>query len=201
MIDIQRISVVLLPPKHIADQAILISEILQKKSEFTLSKILHPHITLYMTDILTKDLSLVLSVFEASACNIDLPALTQETYRQKKSGYVDVLFSNTTTLQNAQRTIAEKINPLRRELVAHKEILSSLSELQRKNVLDWGYPDMGELFEPHMTFSRLKETARDRDILTDLPSCAFSFTPTGIALSLVGEHGTCTEILKEIAIP
>jgi 2'-5' RNA ligase len=195
MNDTTRITVCLLPPRAVAEQAIAMSKKLSEHGGmFTLGNSENiPHVTLYMTDIPTVNLALVIRTLQAREESFEPCLLVSRTYRQKENGFVDIAYETSPALLSFQKLIVDALNNLRNELPGHEEAYGRMSPEHQKNVRVFGYPEVDTDFEPHLTFSRLpRESAIDT---TQLPPIDFSFTLTRLALTKTGPNGTSKEVL------
>ncbi len=194
-----RINICFLPPEHIAQQALTVSGMFKTYNGlFQLNDTAHPHVTLHMSDFHNESVDEIISQVEDCVPLMKNISLRQEKYRQKKSGYCEVLFANTEAILAAQSLIASRVNHLRGSILAHTEVFETFTDEQKRNNVQWGYPEMGWLYEPHITFSRLPRGKAE--VMQYIPTFDFSFVPTYMGVALVGEHGTCKEILRKVPI-
>ena len=113
------------------------------------------------------------------------------------SGFVFVDVHKTGPLVSLHQQAVEVLNPLREghmpTLVAD---LRGLSEGQRANVVTYGNPIVGELWEPHVTLTHTANMERAQAVLAELPPVEFAFGVDALHLTRFGPYGTCPEILE-----
>lgn len=190
--------IVLLPEEDIAAKAIRTSqELAPLGTEFTLSPTSPaPHVSLYMTRLKTNDLPEVEKRLAEIAARTPKVHLESDSYVQEE-GYIDANYIRTPEAAQLQETIVQAINPLRDGL-RPRDIpkLENATSLVRKNLETWGYRSVGELFRPHLTFTRF--TNRQPIPLEDMDApSAFSGQFARLALFEMGPNGTCIRRIKE----
>ena len=200
MNSIVRINIALLPPPTVAAQARTISSLLENQGGFVLGEeTSFPHVTLFMTDVPQKNIGAVESLLAKLQPLQKMMLVPQEVYCQKESGYIEIAFECTEDLQRLQYQIAESIIPLREGVSAHVSIYRNFTVPQQENIQKFGYPDMGDLFSPHITFTRTDSPVL-QEVLSSLPVFDFSFVPEYLALSIAGEQGTCKKLITKFRI-
>lgn len=67
---------------------------------------------------------------------------------------------------------------------------------QLKNINDYGYPGAINLYNPHLTITRLKDKNKAQEVLSIVRWNIPEFTADKIGVYKSGEHGTCRELVK-----
>jgi 2'-5' RNA ligase len=93
--------------------------------------------------------------------------------------------------------VINNINPIRDGLRANEQArLATAQGLELKNIQQYGYRSVGELFAPHMTLTRFL-TPEHIDI-PDLPDIStFDSIFERIAIFEMGDNGTCVRKIAE----
>lgn len=157
--------IVLLPSPELAQRAIALSKQLEQYgSRFTLKDgVYFPHISLYMVQLKQDDLEKVKTTL-ASIVATPIPELTAARYYQSY-GYADVEYRRTDVLDAFQMAVIRAINPLRDGLLENdKARMQAATGQTLDNFTRYGYPAAGDLFRPHLTFTRF---VTDAPIPTD----------------------------------
>jgi 2'-5' RNA ligase len=183
-----RINVALIPDARVTKRAKQLSKSVgQARGFFVLDAAHHAHLTLYMSDFPHTALPLVLPLLKKSIHAYPKQILRATALVQKKkSGFVELQYVNTHALGALQKKILTVLNPLRQNISAHTEALRLFSPIEKRNTKKFGYPAVGEEYNPHVTLTRLKRVSA-------LPSVAireFSFTTATVGVFVVGEHGS-----------
>lgn len=202
--------VVLLPEPLIAKKAITLSNQLAK--QYPTRFILHetdaiPHYSIYMAQLDEKGLAKAKEAIKKIADTVAPFTLRATHYWQDiAEGFFEIQYEKTPELIHLQEKIIEKINPLRqgRFLTNYppgytiNELLPHLTGNALYQCKQYGYPEIGEDYRPHMTFTRLQADAENTEIaLPSIPPETFEGVFPFIGLFIMGENGTC---VKKIAI-
>lgn len=197
-----RINTVLQPSKETSQKIAVISQEIAKsqKAYFILdNKNYYPHITVYspeypedkLGEIISKieDLSQVLSKIELKFKGL----ITNQ-------GYIGLDFDNSVELKKIHENIVQTLNPLRdnhlRDKYQDDDYKMKLSPEKIANIAKYGYPDAMELYHPHMTIIRLEDPIQAEEIAKSI-DWHENIIIDKLALYKMGEHGTCTELIKE----
>ena len=153
-----RIVIALIPTTEVAEKASAVSATFAEHHPFFVlgSEGPFPHVTLYMTDIPSNNLELLVEQIRTVIPTKQPLPLTAKKFRIKKNGYVDVEYQRTATLIEFQKQIVESLTSLQEEVVAHSDIFEQLSSEKQDLVLRFGYPEYGIFYEPHLTFTRVE---------------------------------------------
>ncbi len=192
--------IVLLPSSALAQKAIALSKHLESyDSRFTLKEdIYFPHISLYMAQLKQSDLEKVTAMLADIAATLPLDLVATRYYQAH--GYIDVEYQRTTALDALQAAVIQAINPLRDGLPPNdKTRAQKATGPVLDNFTRYGYPAVGELFRPHLTFTRLVE---DTAIPTDnLPHPnEFNGLFPKLGLFVLDNNNACVRKLAEIEL-
>lgn len=197
--------IVLLPSKDLAEKAIDASQKLQKHgSLFTLEDgKFYPHMSLYMFQLNTEDISKVEKELKRIAGNSVVAKLSTTRYYLGEGfgvGYIDPEYAVTPDLRKLQDDVVEAINPIRTGMrEKDKAKMSDATGVKLENFRNFGYPAIGELFRPHMTLTRLD--GHKPEVLNKLPDVnEFNGTFDRIGLFEMGDNGTCAKKLLELQL-
>jgi 2'-5' RNA ligase len=171
--DFQRINIAVKLPQNITREAIKLSGEISKGNAvyFVLNSVnFIPHITLYSPEYpkknIDKALETVSRIIENSSA---FTAYARET--RSHFGYIDIAFQKTTEWINLHKRIVNELNPLReghlREKYLDFDELKHYSSQQQEYINNYGYPEVFELFTPHLTLSRFN------DEIAAKKSCSF----------------------------
>jgi hypothetical protein len=190
--------IVILPSSDLAQKAIDLSHGLQKHGTlFELSNTgPFPHASLYMTQLKVGDLDKAKTILAAIAAAAPVCNLIVSRYDQAE-GYIDADYARTDALDNLQMTVVAAINPIRDGMrEKDKARLAEATGKVRENLKQYGYRSVGELFRPHITFTRFADgRAIDTSSLPN-PN-EFSGTFTKLGLFEMGDNGTCVRRIAE----
>jgi hypothetical protein len=194
--------VVLLPAAAQYQKSIDISrQLASYGTEFTLDA--HgpfPHMSLYMANFTLENLAKAeLALAEIAA---KTSAMTLEAVRYAhdlEQGMFEIGYEMPDELVNLQNDIVVALNPLRTGLqekdpVGHviADWLLQAPAAARQNLEQFGYDEIGELFRPHITFTRFRQRDLEIDTTNLLPLPMLSADFPTLALYETGDHGTCT---------
>jgi len=189
--------VVLLPEENLSDLAISTSEDLaQYGTYFTLGRDKYfPHLSLYMLQLSQEGLSRTLELLKEIANNTNLLNVEIKHYHYSHH-YLDVEYIKTEALGDIQNVVLDSLNPIRSGLRKKDEArLKTAEGDERTNILDFGYRSVGDMFAPHLTFTRFVEN--QSEIISELPKIeSFNGSFNALAIFEMGDHGTCA---KEVA--
>jgi hypothetical protein len=194
-------NIVLLPESELATKAIRTSgELTPMNTDFTLGLDTYvPHVSLYMLRLKTEDLPKVEERLAGIAAHTPALRLEADHYSQAE-GYIGANYTRTADIDTLQKTVVEAINPLRDGLRPNAAArLPQATGPVRRNLEQFGYRSVGELFRPHLTFTRF--TNRLPIPLEDMGApTAFSGRYPKLALCEMGPSGTCIRIIQEFPL-
>lgn len=186
--------IVVLPNPALKDAAIDKStELSVQGSYFKLgSEVCVPHVSLYMLQLAVPDLSRAESILSKIA-STTAPLKLDAKRSYHSNGYVDVEYQHFDKLDSLQMDVVSSLSPLRNGMYVDEiERMKTAEGLKLKNLQQYGYQNIGELFRLHMTFTRLKsEIDFSLDNLTK-----FSGMFTKLGIFELGENGTCARAIE-----
>ncbi|MEK7571749.1 MAG: DUF1045 domain-containing protein [Patescibacteria group bacterium] len=207
MIDSSSYAIVLLPDEGLLDKTIQTSCMLRSfGTRFCLQKdTFFPHMTLYMAQIPNSSLKQIQAALSHIAKQTEAFSLRATKYHQDREGMIEVQYEKTDALVFLQREIIRAVNPLREGLRERnplgyflKDQLSHATGEEKENLEKYGYDEIGMLFRPHITFTRLinKEKMFALSLLPPVEQFSGSFPVIGFFT--LGENGTCMEQIDTI---
>ncbi|MDP9844854.1 hypothetical protein J2853_004065 [Streptosporangium lutulentum] len=213
MSDLPVYDAVLLPGADVNARSVRMSEWCTElaPTEFVLrADGLYPHISLYMANFASAQLGAVLEELgQVSERTSEIP-LEADRFAGNDQGMFELFYRKTEAITRLQEEIIAGLDPLRvglrerdpvgRVLADHRLVAPPVA---RANLDRHGYDEIGELFRPHITVTRFQR--RDQRVPPDLlpPAESFDEVYRTLALCVMGEHGTCTEVVEtfELASP
>jgi len=189
--------IVLIPGPVIAQKAIALSKQLEQHgSRFTLKDgVYFPHVSLYMVQLSRDDLEKV-KIALAGIAAAPVPQLTATHYYQSH-GYIDIECTRTNSLDTLQMAVIKAINPLREGILENdKARMQKATGQTLDNFTNYGYPAVGDLFRPHLTFTRF---VADAAIPTDTLPQPYDFSGSFPKLGLfeMDSNNACVRKLAE----
>jgi hypothetical protein len=192
--------IVLLPEPKLAARAIAVSQ--QFGAQFDTLYTLEdgscfPHMSLYMTQLKLDNIEQATALLAAIAKQSFALDLQSVRYYQSH-GYIDAEYERPAALADLQMAVVNVINPIRDGLRESDKVrmLTNTGKL-RENIEKYGYRGVGELFRPHVSFTRFAdEMAIDLAGVQLPPPESFAGQFTRLGLFEMGENGEC---LREIA--
>jgi len=112
-------------------------------------------------------------------------------------GYIDAGYDRIASLDDLQMTVLDAINPIRDGMREKDKPRLEIAIGKKREYFElYGYPNVRELFRPHLTLTRfLSERPIDA---SDLPSSEdFSGTFPKLGLFEMGDNGTCVRKIAE----
>lgn len=192
--------IVLLPGADLSQKAISVSEQLKEYgSRFTLRPDSYvPHLSLYMAQIKQGDLEKVKAALAGIAVAPPVGLVAARYYQSH--GYIDVEYARHAAIDALQMAVIRAINPLRDGLLRSDEARAQQATGKiKENFMAYGYPGVGDLFRPHLTFTRfVSDTIISIEALPPLPEFNGLFTKLG--LFVMDEDGACVRKLAEFTL-
>lgn len=190
--------VVILPSSALANKAVEASEELRQFGGlFTLKDgEYYPHSSLYMLQLNEKDLDKVKEVLAKIAVSTNELSLVATGYCQKE-GFIDIEYETSEQLKRLQNDVITALNPIRDGMrEKDKARMLEATGLALQNFEKYGYKYVGELFRPHITFTRFSELQSEAENVLPSPS-DFSGGFPKIGLFEMGDNGTCIRKIAE----
>ncbi|HSD55715.1 MAG TPA: DUF1045 domain-containing protein [Candidatus Saccharimonadales bacterium] len=198
MTDSLPCNIVLLPSDDLAELAIEMSRSLRGEKLYELSRdTLAPHLSLYMTQLKVTDLDEAKALLSGIATRTRTFNLAAINYGAEE-GYFEVGYRRTNALDALQQSVVTAVNPIRDGMrVKDKIRMESAVGIALENFKKYGYPNIGELFRPHISFTRFSHAVRP-DVREDFSK--FSGVFSRLALCEMGGNGTCTRIIAAFSL-
>lgn len=199
-----RLNTAFTPPKEVSEKAIELSRAISNKVEsyFVLDGIqFHPHITIYPPEYPEENIVKVLETVERITKSIK-PIKFKYAGLDANQGYIGVNFKPSPDIQETHELIVSGLNALREGRIREKYNDSQMefTSSQLENVKRYGHPDTMDLYNPHLTITRLKDENEAEEILSTIKWNIPRFIIDKIGVYKTGEHGTCRELLKEFTL-
>jgi 2'-5' RNA ligase len=200
---------VLLPNQALNEKAIALSEKLAElySTRFTLDKRTIPHYSIYMAQLDDKGLVEAKKRLKAIAARF-FPFNLQTTHywQDPAESFFEIQYEKTPQLIQLQEKIIAQVDPLRQGRFLKEfppgytknELESQLKGNALEQFKKYGYPEVGEDYRPHMTFTRLMQKCKEAIDKEKIPE-AFEFNGiySSLGIFVMGKNGTC---VKEIAL-
>lgn len=186
--------VVLIPEQEVADSAIKLSaELKVLDTHFVLdNKNFFPHISLYMLQLNERGLKETLDFLSTVAVKNKILEAKVFNYHYEND-YLDIEYIKSKDFITLQKQIINGLNPIRDGLRERdKERLADATGETRENILKYGYRSVGNLFNPHLTFTRFKNN-QESVIKTLPPKETFNSIYPSLGLFEMGDNGTCVK--------
>ncbi|MEU1385979.1 MULTISPECIES: cytochrome c oxidase assembly protein [unclassified Nonomuraea] len=208
--DLPVYDVVLLPPHDVNAEAVRLSRRCAEATatEFVLREDgLYPHISLYMANFTPDQLEKAVALLRDLSRRTSATLLEGESFAANEHGMVELFYRKTDAITRLQEDVVAALNPLRTGLRHRDPVGRVLADHRltapptaRANLDLYGYDEIGDLFRPHITLTRLQQPDHPLDLgLLAAPS-AFTAAYQTLALCVMGEHGTCTEIVETFTL-
>ncbi|MFI9594520.1 bifunctional copper resistance protein CopD/cytochrome c oxidase assembly protein [Nonomuraea sp. NPDC052265] len=208
--DLPVYDVVLLPPHDVNAQAVRLSRRCAEATatEFVLREDdLYPHISLYMANFTPDRLKEAVALLHDLSRRTSAMSLEGESFAANDHGMVELFFRKTDAITRLQQDVVTALNPLRTGLRRRDPVGRVLADHRltapptaRANLDLYGYDEIGDLFRPHITLTRLQQPDHSLDLGLLAEPSAFTATYPALALCVMGEHGTCTEIVETFTL-
>jgi len=194
-------NVVLLPSTKLANEAVTLSKRLEKYGTlYTLNDAgPFPHVSLYMTQLREETLGQVEELLAHIAGDFRAMSLQSIHYGQAE-GYIDAEYARSPQLNELQMRVVNALNPIRDGLREKDRVrMADATGVVRANLERYGYRSIGELFRPHISFTRFADGG---SIATNdlLPYQTFTGDFGVLGLFEMGDNGTCIRHLASFPL-
>jgi 2'-5' RNA ligase len=197
-----RLNVAFKMPAEIAQAAIELGKKVAEKENvyFTLDGVdFIPHATIYSPEYPEKNLEKVVEIAEKIAKEFSpIEVEFKNIWPNVGWGYVIASFENSDEIKNIHEKIVTSLNPLREGHTRDKD-KDALGE-RKENIEKYGYPTVMNLYDPHITITKLKDENNFEKIVSELDWKIKKFKVDTIMVCIMGEHGTCRKIIKEFKL-
>lgn len=149
----------------------------------------YAHTSLYMLQLDEDILPKIYEILAGIARSFE--PIQLEAYRYDSGrGYIDAEYRRNKQIDDLQEQILEALNPLRAGMrEKDKAYMEYATGDVLKNLQKYGYENVGKLFRPHLTLTRLKEDNESAlEVLEEVESFSGLFPRLGIFE--MGDHGT-----------
>lgn len=201
-----RINIAVKPSQEVTAEAIKLSRKISKNAEayFVLDELnFLPHITIYSPEYPNKNLKKILNAVGEVTFSLK-PFTATFNFFDSHLGYIDMVLQKTKSWERLHELIVKKLNSYREDHIREKfkspTELVNYTPIQQKHILKYGYPEIFTTFRPHLTIIQLKNSSPAKEIVRNLNFPVQSFQITKIAAYLMGNHGTCTKIVREYSL-
>ncbi|WP_019630316.1 hypothetical protein [Actinomadura atramentaria] len=202
--DLPVYDAVLLPPADVNTRSAELSARLSgtAETEFVLrTDGPFPHLSLYMANFPAERLGAVLAELRAIGAATPPVVLAGDRFAGNEHGMFEIFYRKTDAVTRLQHAVLARLDPLRTGLRRRDPVGRVIADHRRTappvaaaNLDRYGYDEIGELFRPHITVTRFRDPALAP---ADAPPPeSFSAVFPALALCVMGEHGTCTEIVE-----
>jgi 2'-5' RNA ligase len=205
--DFLRLNTAFKLPMNATEKAIALSQEIGRnyKTFFIIDNVqFYPHITIYSPEYPQLNINKILKVVERITSNA-----SQIYFRFRKinsnQGFISIGFDYSPEIKRLHEEIVKKLNPLRMERIRKGYLEDSdyhmeFSQKQKENIKNYGYPDVMDLYKPHLTIARLKNESLAQKVSKDVNWDIPEFSVDKLAIYEMGEHGTCKELIKEFEL-
>ena len=201
----KRLNIVFIPPKEIVDHSIRLCEEIKRENEvsFLLDGINNnPHVTIYQMVIPGWNLERLVEKLDQTIKNFNAQKFIFTDF-QEHSGFLGASFKLTESIKRVQEEIVEQITELREGrniLEVNDPAVEDWPESHRQIVADYGFDNLFDFYNPHITITRLPDFEKARDLAGKLSWPFAEFESNSIGLCELGDFGTCNKLLKEFKL-
>lgn len=199
-----RLNTAFILPEEVGKKAIELSRAISRLADayFVLDGVdFYPHITIYPPEYPEKNIDKVLENI-GRALEFSNSVRFQYERVETHQGYIGVEFERLSQIQKIHEDLVNALNPLREGYIREKDddYQFEFSVKQLKNIQEYGYPDMMNLYNPHLTITRLRDQNKAEQILKTIEWDIPEFIVNKIGVYKTGEHGTDRELVKEFTL-
>jgi hypothetical protein len=173
----------------------------ETRVNFTLHKNTNvPHITVYQLIIPDRNLNRLIKILEDLALKLP-PQNFRFAGFEEHSGYLSVELSLPPRVKLFQEEVIKSVNFLRegRSLIG-EEGASNYPKSQRKNIAEYGFDNLLDFYNPHITITCLSDPENAKKLISELSWTENEFFCSSIGLYSLGEFGTCKELIREFKL-
>ncbi len=198
------LNIVLLPDKIVHGEAVLCSTRLSRnfETEFTLdSRLFLPHITLYQGYFPDRNIDVLFEELRKFPVWGEDAEIVMKNFQVSHGTFVFWEAVKSPFITGLHEMIVGSANRLREGNIPFniQEMMGNLPEEEREMVKKTGGILNLDLFNPHITLTRLKSAKDGKNALDYLRGSQPSkFSPQALYVGKLGDHGTVSEIVEEI---
>lgn len=191
-------------PEEVAKIAMNLSEEIAQKEDayFVLDGVEYfPHATNYAVEFPAKNLDKIIKAVEQLSLEF-LPFEVSTTMNIADQGWIGVYFEYSNIIRKMHSAFVKNLNPLRENRIRDKfESDDRFSpEDERENIAKFGHPWVMELYEPHLTITKLKDEAAAEKVAREMIWPIKKFKVDTVGIFIGGEHGTCRKLIREFRL-
>lgn len=200
-----RLNIVFMLPKEIADYATGLCRKVMEDHEvsFSLDAVNNfPHITIYQLVIPDKNRAKLIEVLGLTVAKIS-PQKLEFIGFQEHFGFLGASFKPSEDIKAAQREIVETVTTLREGknvLEVDDPRTEGWPESHKKIVAEYGFDNLFDFYNPHITITRLPDFAKAKQLTEELTWPFSEFESNSIGLYSLGEFGTCNKLIREFKL-
>lgn len=191
-----------MPPVDIAKYVAKLSKKISEKEKayFILdNKNFYPHITIYSPEYPIYNFEKIINRMEKVS-----KKLSKTKFKFEKldsiDGYIGTSAYYSKEMRKIHKTIINEFNPLREGYIREKFCNSNISKEEKENIQKYGHPYLMNLYNPHITITRLKNEKIAKKIAKEIKWSKREFILDKIGIYKMGKNGTCTELIKEFKL-
>jgi hypothetical protein len=156
----------------------------------------YPHITLYLSEIPSANISKVIDLLNIKFLETKIQLEFNRISFQK--GYLDVELKLNSDLMGLHKQVVEVVNPYREGHIRDKWIreMESYDTGEQQHLKDYGSIAILDTYRPHLTLARLDENLNSSGIISKLEWNWLKSIESQIRLFESGDSGTCIQILS-----
>ena len=194
-------NIVLLPStdltRHIITASLGVSS--QADSFFTLQQgCCYPHVSLYMLRLDRSVHNQPQMILDKLGNEFAIVSMKAEKYCYAR-GYMDIEYSPTDMIRNVQDKVLDAFQPIRNITSEDDELEQEPMGVTKKQYYAaYGYPNIKELFRPHVTLTRYKSDSFRPVHVPPIEAWHGSFDK--IALCERGAHGTSIKVVHSVTL-
>ena len=198
-----KINIALIPSREIQEVAIAASEELGELVPVYFKLGVdgpYPHVTLYSFECKPhRKTVIVRKVRDVLVTGVAAGLLCRFNGVEHHSGFLGVTIEKTEKLLNLHWAIIEAVHDQRTQKIVDADPNGlRLSGEQAENLRRFGYPDVGEQYNPHVTITRFPDhddAVDAAEVLREEFDVWHPFHPR-LGVFEGGEHGTCVKLIK-----
>lgn len=198
------LNIIYLPDEATRNKAIELSRkiLSDLPVEFILGQGTIPHITIYQASFPTRNLQRVKEIVKEISSEIEpFQVEMGPFFVNVVRGFVWWNCIKSDQLVRVHWKTIDSLNPLREGLIPATLKNYPATEEEEMELKNYGAFLMGKRYPPHITLTRLKNPEDEKRVFKILGKEERSvFTADKIAIGLMGDHGTVTEIIEEFPL-
>jgi 2'-5' RNA ligase len=201
----KRFNIALIPNKELFEYAIKISNNLSKLGKYLFildGKNYFPHITVYSPEFPKRNLNKIIKNVEKVSKNFK-PFQIKFTECKFVDDYAGIDVQSSKQIYSLHEKIIDCLNSLRegvlRDKYKNKDVLINFTKKQINNIEKYGYPDVKELYIPHLSLIRFGKnipSVLEKKFRWDIQSSVVD----KIGIFEMGDYGTCIRLVKEFEL-